>query len=629
MLVCASSSSCSPSHQPWSSSIPTLTLLPKCTTSQHVKQLHARITTSGLIKNTSFSTKLVLTFISSPHAPLVEFARYVFFKHHATQDQHGDDPFLWNAVIRSYSHGGCDPSGALVVLCFMHENGVNLDRYSFSLALKACSQGGLLKEAMQVYGLLSKTYLCSDVFLQNCLVGLFVRCGCVEFARQVFDRMPERDTVSYNSMIDGYVKCGVVEKARELFDGMLLEERNLITWNSMIGGYVRCEDGLDLAWSMFEEMPERDLVSWNTMIGGCVKHEKMEDAQALFDEMPERDLVSWVTMIDGYAKSGNVAASRSLFDEMPRRDVISCNSMMAGYVQNGYCIEALKLFHDMRRATNMLPDDTTLLIVLTAIAQLGQVDFGIAIHRYVNDNGHSLSGKLGVALIDMYSKCGSIENAISVFESIERKCVDHWNALISGLAIHGMGEMAFEFLMEMERLSITPDDITFIGLLSACGHAGMLKEGLICFEVMQKVYNLEPKVQHYGCIVDMFSRAGKVEQAKQFIQMMPFEPNDVIWKTLISACQIHQNFSVGEPVAKQLIQLSSCSPSSYVLLSNIYASLGMWENVKRVRTEMKERNLKKVPGCSWIELEGSVHQFSVQDKTHPQVNEIYSLLNSL
>ncbi|RYR71078.1 hypothetical protein Ahy_A02g005376 isoform A [Arachis hypogaea] len=491
MLVCASSSSCSPSHQPWSSSIPTLHLLPKCTTSQHVKQLHARITTTGLIKNTSFTTKLVLTFISSPHAPLVEFARYMFFKHHATQDQHGDDPFLWNAVIRSYSHGGCDPRGALVVLCFMHDNGVNLDKYSFSLALKACSQVGLLKE-----------------------------CGCVELARQVFDRMSERDAVSYNSMIDGYVKCGVVEKARELFDGMLLDERNLITWNSMIGG----------------------------------------------------------------------------------KGVISCNSMMAGYVQNGYCIEALKLFHDMRRATNMLPDDTTLLIVLTAIAQLGQVEFGIAIHRYVIDNGHSLIGKLGVALIDMYSKCGSIEEAISVFENIERKCVDHWNALIGGFAIHGMGEMAFEFFMEMERLSITPDSITFIGLLSA--------------------------LQHYGCIVDMFSRAGKVEQAKQFIEMMPIEPNDVIWKTLISACQNHQNFSIGEPVAKQLVQLSSCTPS-YVLLSNIYASLGMWENVKRVRTEMKEKNLIKVPGCSWIELEGCVHQFSVHDRTHHQVSEIYSLLRSM
>ncbi|XP_057455354.1 pentatricopeptide repeat-containing protein At2g45350, chloroplastic [Lotus japonicus] len=625
MLVCANSS-----HQPWASTIPTLIMLPKCTTIDHVNQIHARMITTGFIKNTTLTTKLVLTFISSPHEPLVEFARCIFFKHHAVRapSEQDDDPFLWNAVIRSYSHGR-DPKGAMVLLSLMLENGVCLDKYSFSLVLKACSQVGLMKEGMQVHGLLCKTDIVSDVFLQNCLVSLFVRCGCVEFARQVFDRMPERDSVSYNSMIDGYVKCGAVGKARELFDGMLVEEKNLITWNSMIGGYVRCEDGLKFAWSLFLKMPERDLVSWNTMIDGCVKHGKMEDAQALFDKMPERDLVSWATMIAGYAKSGDVLAARSLFDEMPRRDTISCNTMMAGYVQNGYCVEALKLFHDMRSATNMLPDDTTLLIVLTAIAQLGHVEDGVVIHRYLMDNGYSLSGNLGVALIDMYSKCGSIDSAISVFENIEQKCIDHWNAVIGGLAVHGMGVMAFDFLMEMERLSIIPDDITFIGLLSACRHAGMLKEGLICFELMKKVYKLEPKVQHYGCMVDMLSRAGHVEEAMKLIEKMPIEPNDVIWKTLLSACQSYEIFSIGEPIAQQLIQLNSSSPSSYVLLSNIYASLGMWDEVKRVRTKMEEKNLKKIPGCSWIELGGIVHQFSVQDRTHPQVTEIYSLLSSL
>ncbi|XP_027335636.1 pentatricopeptide repeat-containing protein At2g45350, chloroplastic [Abrus precatorius] len=624
MLVCACSS-----HQPWSSTIPTLTMFPKCTTMDHVNQIHARMVTTGFIKNTSLTTKLVLTFISSPHDPLVEFARYVFFKHHAFRVPHWqDDPFLWNAVIRSYSHG-CDPKGALVLFILMLENGVCLDKYSFSLVLKACSKVGLMKEGMQVHGLLCKTNFGSDVFLQNCLIGLFARCGCVELAQQLFDRMPDHDAVSYNSMIDGYVKFGMVERARKLFDGIRPEERNLITWNSMIGGYVRSEEGLKCAWSLFVTMPERDSVSWNTMIDGCAKHGKMEDARALFVEMPERDLVSWVTMIDGYAKSGDVCAARHLFDEMPRRDVISCNSMMAGYVQNGYCIEALKLFHDMRRATNMSPDDTTLLIVVTAIAQLGHVEDGVVIHRYLMDKGYSLSGKLGVALIDMYSKCGSIENAISVFENIEAKHVDHWNAVIGGLAIHGMGEMAFEFLTEMERHSIVPDDITFIGVLSACRHAGMLKEGLICFELMQKVYKLEPKVQHYGCMVDMLGRAGHVEEAKTLIEEMPIEPNDVIWKTLLSACQIYENYSIGEPVAQQLTQLNSCSPSFYVLLSNIYASLGMWDSVKRVRTEMKEKQLKKIPGCSWIELGGIVHQFSVQDRTHPHVSEIYSLLSSL
>lgn len=217
--------------------------------------------TTGFIKNTSLTTKLILTFISSPHKPLIEFARYVFLKHHAFRvPSENDDPFLWNAVIRSYSHG-YDPKGSLFLLCLMMENGVYLDKYSFSLVLKACSKMGLLKEGMQVLGLLCKTDIGSDVFLQNCLIGLFVRCGCVEVAQQLFDRMPDRDSVSYNSMVDGYVKCGLVGRASELFYGMPLEEKNLITWNSMIGGYLRCEVGLRFAWSLFVKMPERDLVS--------------------------------------------------------------------------------------------------------------------------------------------------------------------------------------------------------------------------------------------------------------------------------------------------------------------------------------------------------------------------------
>ncbi|KAI4354861.1 hypothetical protein L6164_003690 [Bauhinia variegata] len=623
MIICVNS------HQPWNSTIPTLHLLENCRTLHHVNQIHARLITTGFIRNTSLTTRLILNFISSPYEPLVEFARHVFFKHHAycTPQEH-HDPFLWNAIIRSYSHG-CDPRGALVILCLMLENGICLDKFTFSLVLKACSQLGLMREGKKVHGLLCKTDIGSDVYLQNCLIAWLVRCGCIQSARLLFDRMPKWDSVSYNSMIDGYIKYGIVENARELFDSMPPGDKNLITWNSMIGGYVRSEDGLKFAWNLFVKMPERDLFSWNTMIDGCVKHGKMEDARTLFDMMPERDLVSWATMIDGYAKLGDIHVARSLFDEMPLKDMVSCNSMMAGYVQNGYCIEALKLFYDMSRAANMSPDATTLLIVLTAIAQLGHVEVGALIHRYLEDKGYSLSGKLGVALIDMYSKCGSIENAISVFENIEQKNVDHWNAVIGGLAIHGMGEMAFNFLLKMGRLSIKPDDITFIGVLSACGHAGMLKEGLICFELMRRVYKVEPKVQHYGCMVDLLSRAGHVEAAKKLVEGMPIEPNDVIWRTLLSACQIHENFSVGEPTAQQLFQLNSCSPSSYVLLSNIYASMGMWDNAKRVRTEMKERKLQKIPGCSWIELEGTVHQFSVQDRSHPQVTEIYSMLSSL
>ncbi|KAJ7962183.1 Pentatricopeptide repeat [Quillaja saponaria] len=579
---------CVNSRQPWNSTHPTLFHIQKCKTINDVNQLHARMLTTGFIRNTLVTTKIILSFISSPHAPLVEFARYLFFTHNAFQTRpENEDPFLWNAIVKSYSHG-CDPRGSLMVLCLMLENGVGVDKFSLSLVLKACSRLGLVKEGMQIHGLLRKMGIGSDLFLQNCLIGLFLRCGCIQFARQVFDRMPNRDSVSYNSMIDGYVKHGILELARELFDYMPPEERNLISWNSMIGGYVQSKNGMKVAWNLFQKMPQRDLISWNTLIGGCINHGKMEDARALFSKMPRRDLISWATMIDGYAKLGSISVARALFDTMPERDVVACNTMMAGYVHH-------------------------------AIAQLGHIEIGVMIHHYLEDNGYPLDGKLGVALIDMYSKCGSIEDAISIFENIEEKRVDHWNAMIGGLAIHGWGDVAFDFLMEMERLSTTPDDITFIGVLNACGHAGLVKEGLICFELMRRVHKVDPKVQHYGCMVDILGRAGHIEAARKFVEEMPIEPNDVIWRTLLGACKLYEKFNIGETVGKQLIRMDSCSPSSYVLLSNIYAGMGMWNDVKSVRTMMEERNLKKIPGCSWIELGGIVHEFSVQDKSHPQV----------
>nr|AKH05179.1 chlororespiratory reduction 4 [Francoa sonchifolia] len=618
------------SVRPWkNSSIPTLFLLQNSKTLNDINQLHARLITTGFIKNTSFTTKLILNLISSPHIPLVQFARYIFYKHHAFRDcKENGDPFLWNAVIKSFSHG-IEPKQSLIVFCLMIENGVLGDKFSFSLVLKACSRLGLVKEGMQIHGLLRKMEFDRDVFLQNSLIGLYLRCGCVEFARQVFDKMPVRDSVSYNSMIDGYVKCGEIDSARLLFDYMPEKEKNLISWNSVISGYARLEDGFKTAWELFDTMPEKDSASWNSLIDGCVKRGKMDDAHDLFNRMPERDVITWANMIDGFVKLGNVDIARELFDQMPERDVIACNAMMAGYVQNGYCREALEIFHNMQTLNCLSPDNVTLLIVLSAAAQLGQFDEGVAAHSYIKENRFTLSGKLGVALIDMYSKCGDIENAMLVFENIEKKEVDHWNAIIGGLAIHGSGEMAFELFMEMEKLCVKPDDITFISVLNACGHAGLVKEGVMCFEILRRVHKLEPKLQHYGCVVDILGRAGLIDKACEFIEGMPIEPNDVIWRTLLSACRSHENFNIGEVVANHLIMLDSSNSSSYVLLSNIYACNGMWNDVSRIRTMMKEKNLKKIPGCSWIELEGTVHEFFVQDKSHPEGTEIYSMLDSL
>ncbi|KAK9758057.1 hypothetical protein RND81_01G203800 [Saponaria officinalis] len=439
--------------------------------------------------------------------------------------------------------------------------------------------------------------------------------------------MPERDSVSFNAMIDGYVKAGLVGVARELFDSMADELKNLRTWNCMIGGYVQSEGDIGRAWELFETMPKRDLVTWNLMIDGHVKCKEMEVANDLFCTMLERDVISWATMIDGYAKIGSLDIARDMFDRASEKDIVVCNAMMAGYVQNGNSIDALRFFHDIVGTNNLYPDKATLSIVLSAIAQLGRTDEGAAIHSYILDNGFKVDGKLGVALIDMYSKCGNIESAINLFESLEVKEVDHWNAMIGGLAIHGLGELAFELFMEMQTRLVKPDDITFIGVLNSCGHAGLVKEGQICFELMRRVHNVGPKLQHYGCMVDILCRAGQLDEAKEFIDEMPIEPNDIIWRTLLSACIIYEKFYLGKQIAEHLIRLDVNNPGSYVLLSNLYAGFGMWGEVSRIRAEMGNRALKKLPGCSSIDLNGVVFEFLVGDQSHPRAGEVYSLVD--
>ncbi|XP_074273159.1 pentatricopeptide repeat-containing protein At2g45350, chloroplastic-like [Silene latifolia] len=616
--------------QPWSSISPTISLLQHCKTLNDINQIHARLITTGFIKNPNFTTKLILNLCSSSSTPHIKFAHNLLSSRYGLISVDNDqfDPYLFNAVIKAFAFGNHVSKHAVLVFILLLEKGFCPDKYSFSLVLKACYRFGLLKEGVQIHGLLRKLDIGSELYLGNCLISLYAKSGYVGLARQVFDKMPERDMVSFNAMIDGYVKAGLVGLARELFDGMSIEEKNLRTWNCMISGYVQLEGEIGQAWELFEKMPMRDLVTWNLMIDGHVKCKKMEIAHDLFYRMPERDVITWASMIDGYAKIGSLAIARDLFDQAPEKDIVVCNAMMSGYVQNGNSIDALQFFHDTIGINKLFPDKTTLSIVLSAIAQLGRIDEGIAIHSYIEDNGFIVNGKLGVALIDMYSKCGSIENAIHLFESIEVKEVDHWNAMIGGMAIHGLGELAFELFMEMQTLHVKPDDITFIGLLNSCGHAGLVKEGQICFELMRRVHNVEPKLQHYGCMVDILCRAGKLEEAKKFIDKMPIKPNDIIWRTMLNACVTYKNFYLGKKISKHLIRLDFNYSGSYVLTSNMYAGFGMWGDVSKIRAEMGNRALKKLPGCSSIEINGVVYEFLVRDQSHPLASEVYSLVDN-
>ncbi|XP_073099918.1 pentatricopeptide repeat-containing protein At5g66520 [Elaeis guineensis] len=366
------------------------------------------------------------------------------------------------------------------------------------------------------------------------------------------------------------------------------------------------------ARQVFDRMNQRDVISWNSMIAGCLKAGDVDLALALFDEMPQKDIISWNSMIDGLMKCERCDLAEKLFESMAQRDVVTWTAMVSGYVLNGHSDEALELFRRMLDA-GVQPDATAIVNVLAAIADLGFCDEGKWVHAYVcRSNIKLVSGVLGSALIDMYSKCGLIDNALSVFRSIcHERQVGDWNSMISGLAIHGLGRQAIEIFDEMQRIGVEPNDISFLGLLKACSHSGMIEEGWLYFKLMQERYRMEPGIQHYGCLIDLLSRSGLLEEAQRVIEDLPMEPDVVVWKSILSSCVRHGHVDIGEHAAMRVIELAPHDSSCYTLLSNMYAKFGQWEDVERVRALMKERGVKKIPGCSCIMVKGEVHEFLV------------------
>jgi len=349
------------------------------------------------------------------------------------------------------------------------------------------------------------------------------------------------------------------------------------------------------------------------MITGCVKAEHVDLALKVFEEMPQKDLVSCNSMIDGLMKWRRCDLAGGLFRSMKQKDVITWTAMISGYVLNGQLKEALEIFRKML-SSGIQPDAAALVNVLSAIADLGFAEEGKWVHAYLRRSSVELNSEvLGSALIDMYSKCGLIADAYSVFKRIcYRRRVGDWNSMISGLSIHGLGQEAVEIFQEMERMGIEPNEITFVGLLNACSHGGMLKEGRYYFKLMKEKFHIKPMLQHYGCMIDLFCRAGLVEEAMRFIdETMPMEPDAMAWKSMLSSCVKYGYVTYGEHAAAMALDLAPQDSSSYVLLSNMYAKLGRWEGVEKVRELMRERSVRKVPGCSMVMIHGKIHEFLV------------------
>ncbi|XP_031476303.1 pentatricopeptide repeat-containing protein At3g62890-like [Nymphaea colorata] len=549
-----------------------------------LRALHGRMITTGLRRNDLVLGKFIICCSSSN---CMEYARKVF------DEMSSPSVFFWNAMIKGYQQNG-DHMEVLRLYFQMRSCGFDSDAFTFPVVLRSCSPLKRIREGKGIHGLVLKTGYATNVIVQTALMDLYSLSGCVASARQVFDEMRERDVICWNTMIAGYSRCGDFANAEELF----------------------------------HKMPEKDESSWNTLIDMYCKAGDVEAARRLFDEMPKKDIISWNAMISGYVHIGDMEVARLLFDEMPRRSVVSWNVVITCCVHHRRFTDALDLFRKMQRS-DVRPNEVTMVAVLPACAHLGAMDLGQWIHAYIDKNRIRMDVYVTTALIDMYGKCGNVEEARRVFEMAKEKDAFSYSTMIEVLALNGKAEEAFQIFSYMQSHGLKPNGVTFVGLLTACSHAGLVEKGRMYFNMMKSEYNLEPKSEHFGCMVDLLGRAGYLDEAFELIKSMPMEPHVVVWGALLNACRIHGNVKLAETVGFRLIELNPTNCGNYVLLANIYAKANRWDDSVRVRKMMKDRGVVKKPGCSSIEVNNSVHEFIAGDNSHTHCARIYRTLQEV
>eukprot|EP01018_Ginkgo_biloba_P005740 Gb_18207 [translate_table: standard] len=526
------------------------------------------------------------------------------------------DVVSWNAMIAGYVQNGRIDDGHRLFDRMPHR-----DVVSWNTMISGYALNGKVDDARRLFDRMPER----SVVSWTTMIGGYVREGRVEEARQLFGKMPKRNVISWNEMIAAYAQSGRMEEARHLFDQM--PKRNLVSWTVMVSKYAQC-GRIEDARKLFDKMPERNVVSWTAMVAGYAQNGRIEEARHLFDQMPERDVVSWTAIIAGYAQDGRVEDAHHMFNEMPERNVVSWNAIIAGYEQNGRAGEALELFAQMRQ-TDLNPNQSTFASILSACATLAALERGKQVHDQTIKMGYGSDLFVGNALISMYSKCGNVNEAHQKFDQMVDHDVVSWNAIIGGYAQHGNGKKVLELFQQMQRAGIKPDSITFVGVLSACSHAGLVDEGWHHFDSMTREWSLTPRSEHYACMVDLLGRSGYLDEAEDFVNNMPFEPDASMWGALLGACRVHGNLELGNRAAECLFRLEPQNAGTYVLMSHIYAAAGRWNDVAKVRMMMKDHRIKKPVGCSWIEVRNSVHVFVAGDRSHPLTEIIYATLEKL
>ncbi|RZC67816.1 hypothetical protein C5167_011513 [Papaver somniferum] len=484
----------------------------------------------------------------------------------------------------------------MLVFNQMKNRDIKPNCFTFPFVIKSCKKLLELVESKKVHCFVIKAGFQDNPFISISMIDLYSTLGQVKSARTMFDVMPERNIVAWTTMISGYILSGDIENARSLFD--LTPDRDVIIWNTMVSGYIG-EGDMCTAKKLFDEMPYPDIMAYNTILIGYFNNGEFEKGERFFNEMPEKNVFSWNGLVGGYARKSQFSKVLDAFDRM------------------------------LKESSDIPPNDATLVSVLTACSRLGALDMGKSVHVYAESNGYKQNVYVGNGLIDMYSRCGSIEDALDVFNGMNSKDLITWNLLISGLAMHGRGSDALTMFDQMINANVKPDKITFVGVLCACTHMGLIDEGFSLLNMMITDYSITPEIEHHGCIVDLLARAGYLEEAFAYIKAIPMQADAVIWSALLGACRTYKNIELAEYCLEQLIKLEPKNPANYVMLANICKDMNRWEDVSRLKVAMKDTGVRKPTGCSLIEVNGSLNGFYSLDEKHPKRDEIYRVLNQL
>lgn len=453
----------------------------------------------------------------------------------------------------------------------------------------------------------------------------------------MFDQVHYPNPFLWTALIRGYVLNGPVSESVALYSRMSREGARFVsfTFSALLKGCTAMGD-VDLGAQFHAQVFklggfESDLHVGNTLIDTYVKCGALESARKVFDEMPERDVISGTALIVAYAKDGELEYARELFDELPVKDAVAWTALITAYAQNVRPKDALELFERMQ-GLGVQADGFTLVGVTSACSQLGTTKYATWICDVAErtGNGPERNVVIGSALIDMYAKCGKVDDAHEIFKVMTEKNVYTYSSMIMGFAVHSHFDAAMQLFYEMETMGIKPNKVTFLGVLTACSHAGKVEEGRRLFGIMEERYGVAPTADHYTCMVDLLGRSGHLDEALDLIKSMPLDPHGGMWGALLGACNIHNNPDIAEIAAGNLFEIEPNSIGNYVLLCNILASAGRWDSVSRVRKLMRKKGLQKNPACSWVEgNKGNVHEFFAGDLTHPRSQEIRQLLEDL